>query len=294
MTHDQGAVPPYETGATPPAQGPADQPAYGQTAYVQPQYGQPQYGQPAYGQPPRVTSTDGMSIAALITGILGLGAVPLGLGIAGLKRTKRDGTSGRGMAIAGIVLGTLSLVAGLALTVAVLVGGLAFSDAVDEMNAAATTAPLVADPPVDEGTTTDEDATTDDGTTTSETPLLDFVPLTVDGFSSAGLTEDAEVLASGALEAYTTTYTDGVDTVLTYVTDWSTAEESLVFATAVGEAFPVEQLTDSGLASDDGSAQYWVYEADGMATIVAVNDTVALTMTGPVDAVYALYSSFPL
>ena len=74
-------------------------------------YGQhPVYGQPpAYGPPP-VPGTDGVSIAALVTGILGLGVVPLVIGIVGVQRTGRTGRGGKGLAIAGIVLGGLSTV----------------------------------------------------------------------------------------------------------------------------------------------------------------------------------------
>lgn len=70
----------------------------------------PYGGQPPYGYaPPR--STDGVSVAALVTGILGMALVPLGLGIAGVVRTKDPSRSGRGLAIAGIVLGALSTIA---------------------------------------------------------------------------------------------------------------------------------------------------------------------------------------
>lgn len=55
--------------------------------------------------------TDGLAIAALITGILGLGLVPLILGIVSLKKIKKTGAGGRALAIAGIVLGALELVA---------------------------------------------------------------------------------------------------------------------------------------------------------------------------------------
>lgn len=76
-------------------QAPSDGPP---TPYAQPT----PYGQPAPG-------TDGFSIAALITGILGISPVALGLGIAGMRRTRRTGQSGRGLAIAGVVLGAVGI-----------------------------------------------------------------------------------------------------------------------------------------------------------------------------------------
>lgn len=54
--------------------------------------------------------TDGISIAALVTGVLGMGLVPLVLGVVGLNRTRRNGTRGRGMSITGIVLGVVAMV----------------------------------------------------------------------------------------------------------------------------------------------------------------------------------------
>lgn len=55
--------------------------------------------------------TNGLAVAALVTGLLGMGLVPIVLGILGLKKP-----GGRGMSIAGIVLGALSVL----LTIAVI------------------------------------------------------------------------------------------------------------------------------------------------------------------------------
>ncbi len=70
--------------------------------------------------PQPTTTTDGLSIAALVTGLLGLGIVPIILGIMALRRISNDGTTGRGLAIAGIVLGSLEVVIGVTL-IAVLI-----------------------------------------------------------------------------------------------------------------------------------------------------------------------------
>lgn len=79
--------------------------------------------QPMWG-PPRVRPTDGVSIAALVTGLLGLGPVAIGFGIGGLVRTAGAVRSGRGMAIAGLVIGVVSTV----LFAAVIGVGVAVSD----------------------------------------------------------------------------------------------------------------------------------------------------------------------
>lgn len=71
---------------------------------VQPAYpGQPQQ---QYAPAP-VEQTNGLAIAALITGLLGMGLIALILGILGLKKP-----GGRGMSIAGIVLGSIEIVFG--------------------------------------------------------------------------------------------------------------------------------------------------------------------------------------
>lgn len=67
----------------------------------------PAYYAPGW-QPPR-PRWDGVSIAALATGVAGLGPVPIALGAVGLARTRRRGTRGRGLAWAGVALGIVGL-----------------------------------------------------------------------------------------------------------------------------------------------------------------------------------------
>jgi hypothetical protein len=86
------------------------------------------YPEPFYApgwQEPR-PRTDGVAVAALVTGALGLGPVAVVLGVVGLRRTRPAGspggrgTRGRGLAVAGTVLGgvgTLAWVALAAITV---------------------------------------------------------------------------------------------------------------------------------------------------------------------------------
>lgn len=97
--------------------------------YPQPGAGYPGGGYPGGGYPQAPYSpnqyqaaprTDGVSIAALVTGILGTGVVALILGIVGLRRTKKNGTQGRGFAIAGVVLGGLGVLSWI--VVGVLIG----------------------------------------------------------------------------------------------------------------------------------------------------------------------------
>lgn len=67
----------------------------------------------APGWQPPAPPHEPTAIAALVTGLLALGPAAVALGVAGLVRTRRAGTRGRGMAVAGVALGafwTLALV----------------------------------------------------------------------------------------------------------------------------------------------------------------------------------------
>jgi hypothetical protein len=78
-----------------------------------------------YGPPPPAGGTEGMAVWALILGIVPLfaGLLGIGLGAGALHRVKRNGRKGRGLAVAGIVLGSLWLLGLLALTARAVVWG---------------------------------------------------------------------------------------------------------------------------------------------------------------------------
>ncbi|MCC2322420.1 DUF4190 domain-containing protein [Cellulomonas xiejunii] len=129
---------------TPPAPGAGQPPSWGQQPYGAPQpYGAQQppggpppqsvLGAPAYGPPGQpygyapAAPTDGLAVASLITSVGGLvllagapGPVGVGLGIGALSRIRRTGARGRGMAIAGIVVGIVGTVVATVLVLAVL------------------------------------------------------------------------------------------------------------------------------------------------------------------------------
>jgi Domain of unknown function (DUF4190) len=104
---------------------PSDQPpSYPQQPQGQQPYGQHQYGQqpypsappPGYGYPQPAKQGNGLAIASLVCGIIGLlifgvvlGPLAVIFGAIGLSRANR-GASGKGMAIAGIVLGAIATI----------------------------------------------------------------------------------------------------------------------------------------------------------------------------------------
>ena len=89
------------------------------SAYQQGQWGTPGYPggamapggtayQGMYAEPAGPAGTSGLAVGALVTGLMGLGPVPIGLGIGALVTLRRSRETGRGMAIAGVVLGAVS------------------------------------------------------------------------------------------------------------------------------------------------------------------------------------------
>ena len=160
---DPFAPPANQYGSSTPQDSPPPPPAYGAPQFRAPQYGAPQYGAPQYGAPNPYDApqyggqqypgppapypgqpygqpygqqygglrTNGMAIGSLVTSLTGflfLISAPVGLvlGIVALRQIRRDGTEGRGMAIAGIVIGSV-ITAFLALFTFVIIMGAIYS-----------------------------------------------------------------------------------------------------------------------------------------------------------------------
>src|SRR5260370_36346625 len=74
---------------------------------------------PAGGVPGPAASTNGMAIASLVCSVVGAFLCGIGsivgivLGVIALNQIKQTGQGGRGMALAGIIVGAVALVAGL-------------------------------------------------------------------------------------------------------------------------------------------------------------------------------------
>ncbi|WP_454299823.1 DUF4190 domain-containing protein [Salana multivorans] len=77
---------------------------------------------PAPSTVPMVPRTNGLAIAALVTGLCGLAIIPVILGHLGLNQIRRTGEGGAALAIIGLVLG-YSMIALYTILIAVTIGG---------------------------------------------------------------------------------------------------------------------------------------------------------------------------
>jgi hypothetical protein len=79
--------------------------------------------QPVSFQPAAVVKTSGMAIASLVLGILGISLFAIIFGIVALNQIKKSNgfITGKGMAIAGIILGTISIIVTIIIIVVVVV-----------------------------------------------------------------------------------------------------------------------------------------------------------------------------
>ncbi|HEY8323891.1 MAG: DUF4190 domain-containing protein [Ktedonobacterales bacterium] len=111
--------PPYQ-GSYPPPPPPPQQPS----GYAQPY--SPQYAQqyaPSPGYAP-VGPTSGMAIASLVCSLLGIGLVGVILGHLALNEINKSNgyTQGRGLAIAGLIIGYLQIAAAVIFVIFIIIG----------------------------------------------------------------------------------------------------------------------------------------------------------------------------
>lgn len=85
-----------------------------QTGNQQPQYQQPQFPQPQYQQQYSVNSakTNGLAIAAFVISLLCCNILAVIFGHIAISQINQTGEGGKGLAIAALVIGYLSIAAG--------------------------------------------------------------------------------------------------------------------------------------------------------------------------------------
>lgn len=81
------------------------------------------YGPPAGHHP--IRPTNGLAVASLVTGLLGMAIIPVVLGHLSLRQIRARDESGTGLAAVGLVLGYLAIV-GYVVFFAVVAGGIWF------------------------------------------------------------------------------------------------------------------------------------------------------------------------
>ncbi|RNE64066.1 DUF4190 domain-containing protein [Cryobacterium tepidiphilum] len=106
------SAPQYQPGAGQPG-------AYGQQYGQAPQYGHQPYGQQPYGQPGRSDKYNVLAIVSLVSAFF-ISLVAVITGHIALHQIKRTGEQGRALAITGLVLGYLGLLAGIIVAIIVI------------------------------------------------------------------------------------------------------------------------------------------------------------------------------
>jgi hypothetical protein len=105
----------------------SDQPYGQQPAYGQQQYDAQQYG--GYGQQPQKYNV--LSIISLVGAIIGFNVIAVILGFIALSQIKKTGEQGRGLAIAGIVIGFIYLALIILITIFVIIVSIAAASSGD-------------------------------------------------------------------------------------------------------------------------------------------------------------------
>jgi peptidyl-prolyl cis-trans isomerase B (cyclophilin B) len=72
---------------------------------------------PAYTPAPVAQKTNVLAIVSLVISILGFNIIAVILGAIALSQIKKTGESGRGLALAGIIIGAVSLVIGIVIII---------------------------------------------------------------------------------------------------------------------------------------------------------------------------------
>jgi|GEM_PF-807929 len=212
-----------------------------------------QYQQPHHGGPPPARPTNVVAIVALIAGVIAfltglvpvlgllLGIAAVVLGVLGLRKAKVLHGSGKGLAITGIVLGSIALLTSLLTTV--LAGAIGASSS----DTATSPAPVTSEEPAESAPAPGE------STATTDAPPAESEAATATG-QFPGQTEDDQVADAGA-----TIDLDGLQVTTTPLTASSTALGSYWCTTATyvngGDDSASYNLFDWNVLNPNGASE---------------------------------------
>jgi len=250
------------------------------------------WAQPGFGGAPRNAGTDGFAVASLVLGILSGSLLAIIFGIVALGRIRRDGTGGRGLAVAGIVFGCLWPTVVIAL--AILGGGSSASQssadgAVRSAGGTSGAQPTASTPgslaPSPAGTPLTELADLPKAVADYRTPLVRAVDPAaregaLEGYRAVytGPTGEVEIVARGWLST---------EAANTWLRDWEAAAPRGA-SIERGDVFGAKGSTigRSVLVRDD--------TAVGHCALAWRNQSTTLALTGPCGGVSAIFGRYPI
>ena len=253
------------------------------------------WAQPGYGGAPRDGGTDGFAVASLVLGILSGSLLAIIFGIVALGRIRRDGTGGRGLAIAGTVLGFLwpTVLIAAALP-GILDGGSSASQssAGDAVRSAGGTSSVQPTP-----TTPGSLAPSPAGT-----PLIELadLPKAVADYRTPLVRAVDPAAREGALEGYRAAYTGPTGEVEIVARGWLSPEAADTWLRDWEAAAPHGATIERGdvLGAKGSTIGRSVLVRDdtaiGHCALAWRNQSTTLVLTGPCGGVSAIFDKFPI
>lgn len=247
--------------------------------------------QPGYGLAPRKTGTDGFAIASLVLALVTAALPAIVLGIVALKRIRRDGTGGRGLAIAGIVLG--SCVTPLVLAAVAIPVYLDQRQRAAEASAAASPGPSASSA---------ENHATDGALDPASTAFLRLadLPTEVAGYVAPSIAAMDATARDGAAEGYGAVYSGSAGQVELRALAWTTADDADAWLSRYEASAPVDAVVDRAhVLGTDGQAigRSVLVRANASATQCAMawsNQTSTLMLAGPCAGVAKIFDNYPI
>jgi Domain of unknown function (DUF4190) len=250
------------------------------------------WAQPGFGGAPRNAGTDGFAVASLVLGILPGSLLAIIFGIVALGRIRRDGTGGRGLAVAGIVFGCLWPTVVIAL--AILGGGSSVSQssadgAVRSAGGTSGAQPTPSTPgslaPSPAGTPLTELADLPKAVADYRTPLVRAVD---------------PAAREGALEGYRAVYTGPTGEVEIVARGWLSTEAANTWLRDCEAAAPRGASIERGdvLGAKGSAIGRSVLVRDdtavGHCALAWRNQSTTLALTGPSGGVSAIFGRYPI